>query len=115
MLPPIQVDVARKSVNFGNLNQLIRRLHDVPRGRMLHKKWIVERLAPFRTKGDDIACLLPGGLPPIGFDKLGLEDSLGDNLFEYSAKAASSNVVSSFPGSGEIRRAGRGLREQARS
>src|SRR2546430_2779110 len=100
MLPPIQVDVARKSVNLGNLNQLVRGLHDVPRGGMLHKKWIVERLAPFRTKGDDIPRPLPGCLSPIGFDKLGLEGSFGDNLFKYSAKITSSDVVSALPGSG---------------
>src|SRR5689334_11553740 len=102
VLPPIQIDMSCECVNLRHLDHFIRCLHDVPRCRMLHKKRIVERLAPFRAKGNHIACLLPGCLPSIGFDKLGLESSFGNNLFEDSSEAAPSDVVHSLPGSREV-------------
>jgi hypothetical protein len=99
MLPPIQVDVARESVNLWNLNQLVGRLHDVPRRGMLHKKWIVECLAPFRAERDDIAGSLARLRRLIRFDNFGLERGFRDYLFQDSSKAASPDVVHSLPGS----------------
>src|SRR5579871_1017194 len=93
----IQIDVAGERVDLGYLNHFVLRLDDVPGGRMLHEEGVAHGLAPLRTERYHIAGLLARGLPPVGFDKLGLELGLRNDLLEDSAEASSSDVVSSLP------------------